>query len=733
MVTLRGPGGIGKTALALQVAHMVEAEFAGGAVMVELAAVTDPTQVLSAVARALDVALRGQPGLGVLAAHFKAHPMLLILDNFEQVQPAALDVQRLLEAAPDLRVLITSRVALQLYLEQEYPVGPLDVPTSKQTLHASPAVRLLIDRIQHHQPTYTLTPADEAAALRLCQTLEGIPLALELAAAAARTFSLPDLAARLSTSVGQLKANFLDRPERLRSLQSTVEWSYALLPQELQALFTCCAVFRGGFTLNALEAVWTGEAVLDLLPRLLEQSLLQSVPSVGSRWRMLEPLRELAAQKLTHHPQAASWQQQHAEYYVSLFEQLLVRPRLHIEDAQGHLEQANLRAALDWAIVHCDVDLAFRALTTMEFFYVGEGGGHEGLRKAQQVLALPGAQNHPRCVRALHVAWFCVMNHDPLAHEDILHKWVALSRAQGDLLETLWSLNMLCAHHYVRGDSAHWNRLSQELLEMLEASEHDATLKTETLLELQYLHAWVMNNLGFVLKERGDFLQAQRYAQEAVERFRRSGDVFGRLYVGLLVVEIEVQLGHMDEAQEHLQDILEIILKGRFQALEGLAARVLALLAESGGQPTVALRLMALAEHLALSADAPMGVPTRQTYGDLASLLERVRPNLSHAAIKEAQTQGIQITLKEAWEHWQQREVVKSERPRRLAEMLTSREREVLGLVAQGHPDRRIARLLGISPATASKHVGNLLSKLELRNRVELARWAFQQETDQTT
>ena len=733
LVTLRGPGGIGKTALALQAARMVEAEFAGGAVMVELAAMTDPAQVLPAVASTLGIPLHGQPVLGVLAAHFKTHATLLVLDNFEQVRPAALDVQRLLEDAPELRVLITSRVALQLYLEREYPVGPLDVPTSRQALHASPAVRLLIDRIQHHNAAYTLTPTDETAALRLCQTLEGIPLALELAAAAARTFSLPDLAARLSTSVGQLKANFLDRPERLRSLQSTVEWSYALLPQALQALFTCCAVFRGGFTLEALEAVWTGEVVLDLLPRLLEQSLLQSVPGVGSRWRMLEPLRELAAQKLTDDFCEQEWRRRHAEYYVGLFERLLVRPRLHIEQAQGHREEANLNAALEWAIVHSDVDLAIRALSTMGFFYVGEGGGQRGFRQAQAVLALPGAQQHLRRMKALHIAWLCVMHHDPLAHEDILKEWVVLSRTGGDLLESLWSLNMLCCHHYVRGDTDQWKVLNQELLELLDAAERDDTRPPDTVLELQYLHAWVMNNLGFGLMERGDLLEAQRYAQEAVERFGRSGDVFGRLYDLLLLAEIEVRRGHPAQAQNYLEDVLEVIIQGRFRALEGPAAGILALLAESCGQPAAAVRFMVLADQLALNADAPMGVPTRQTYGDLASLLERVQPALSRVAIKEARAEGLQLTLKEAWEGWQQREVGQADQPHLLTETLTPREREVLALVAQGHPDRKVARLLGISPTTASKHVSNLLGKLGLHNRVELARWAIQQETDRTT
>ncbi len=357
----------------------------------------------------------------------------------------------------------------------------------------------------------------------------------------------------------------------------------------------------------------------------------------------------------------------------------------------------------------------------------------EEVRKAsgglREVLALPGAQHHPRRVKALRVAFLCIMNHDPLAHEDILNEWVTLSQAQGDLLETLWSLNMLCGFHYIRGDVALWKAFSQELLERLDAAERDTTLQTETALELQHLHAWALNNLGYVtLLTNRDLLQAQRYAEEAVERFERSGDVFGRLYVLLLVAEIKVRRGLPLEALEHLEDVFAVVGQGRFQALEGMVAQVLALLAESRGQAANAVRFMVLAEHLAQSADAPMGAPLPQLYEQLAPLLNRVQPVLGRASIQEAHEEGLQLTLEEAWARCKELGRLESR-----AGVLTPREREVINLVAQGHPDRRIAKLLGISPTTASKHVANLLAKLELRNRVELTRWVIEHGTDRTT
>ncbi|UQN08302.1 AAA family ATPase [Deinococcus sp. QL22] len=177
LLTLRGPGGIGKTALALEVARTVQATFELGAVLVELAALADPADVLPAVARTLRIPLHGRTATEAIASDLQDRSILLVLDNFEQVRSAALDVKQLLDATTRLKILVTSRVALHLHDEQEYPVEPLGLPTSPRKVLSSPAVQLLLDRIRHHDPAFVLTHVDERAALQVCQSLEGIPLA----------------------------------------------------------------------------------------------------------------------------------------------------------------------------------------------------------------------------------------------------------------------------------------------------------------------------------------------------------------------------------------------------------------------------------------------------------------------------------------------------------------------------------------------------------------------------
>ncbi|MFD1731077.1 ATP-binding protein [Deinococcus malanensis] len=219
--------------------------------------------------------------------------VLLILDNFEQVLGAAGDLPELLARAESLQLLVTSRAALGLHDESEYPLEPLPLPARGKPLEDSPAVALFVHRARAVQPEFTLSDENARDVVALVKALEGVPLAIELAAARLRSFTLRDLRSRLDHPLAFLKADFRDRPERLRSLRAAVQWSYDLLSQEDREVLECCALFKGSFTPEALVVVWGGPDVLDRAEALLEQSFLQRVSGPATRWKMLQPLRSL--------------------------------------------------------------------------------------------------------------------------------------------------------------------------------------------------------------------------------------------------------------------------------------------------------------------------------------------------------------------------------------------------------------------------------------------------------
>jgi len=255
-VTLSGPGGVGKTRLALRVGESLRDEFAGDVAFVRLAAITDPALVGPTIARALDL---GEPGgrpiVDVLASALRDRRLLLVLDNFEQVVEAAPLLAELLSACPALTMLVTSRALLRISGEQDYPVLPLDVSTPADGAEKPAAVQLFIERARAVDPAFTIQPADKAAIAAICERLDGLPLAIELAAAKARLLPPDALLARLEHRLPLLTGGARDQPARLRTMRAAIAWSYDLLHPEEQTLFTRLSAFTGGFTLEAAEAV----------------------------------------------------------------------------------------------------------------------------------------------------------------------------------------------------------------------------------------------------------------------------------------------------------------------------------------------------------------------------------------------------------------------------------------------------------------------------------------------
>jgi predicted ATPase/DNA-binding CsgD family transcriptional regulator len=386
VVTLTGPGGVGKTRLALHVAARLLEQFPDGVWFVDLAPLRDPDHVAASVARALGLQpLPGRPLAATIAASLDGRSSLLVLDNFEHLIQAAPLLAEMLETSPGSAALVTSREALRLYGEQEYPVPPLSIGNGGRP---GPAVELFIARAQETIPDLGLGLTDLTAIKRICERLDGLPLAIELAAARVRVLSPAAMLDRLQDSLELLISRDRDLPARHRALAATFAWSHELLTADEQTLFRRLALFRGGFTMEAAEAVCAGigleqARIIDLVDSLAAKSLIrrEQAPE-GARFQMLETIRGFAVARLEGAPEAAEMRQRHARYFRDLAEQ--AAPELKTDRelralARLDAELNNLRAAIETNRQLGEGESELRTLGALSFYWYLRGEPKEGL------------------------------------------------------------------------------------------------------------------------------------------------------------------------------------------------------------------------------------------------------------------------------------------------------------------------------------------------------------------
>jgi len=362
LVTLTGPGGIGKTRLAIAVGERVGDRYPQGAVFVALASITRPELVLPRIATAVGASIEGaRPPLDVLVEHLGDTPTLLVLDNVEQVVGVAPDLDQLLTRCPGLEILATSRTVLRLRAEREYPVDTLAVPIFAEhppieQITALPAVQLFVDRAQAVRRDFALTEDNALAVVEICRRLDGLPLAIELAAARTRLLEPDALLARLGSRLDSLGTGPVDLPERQRTLRATVEWSFGLLDEAEQQMLATLSIFVDGWTLEAAVHVsgLGDDRTLDLLDALAGHSLmLVGTNTLGECFRMLASVQELAAERLAAGPDLADVQRRHAEYFGALVENADWPAERQAEWAERlRIEEGNLRVAIRWFFTH---------------------------------------------------------------------------------------------------------------------------------------------------------------------------------------------------------------------------------------------------------------------------------------------------------------------------------------------------------------------------------------------
>jgi len=457
---LTGPGGSGKTRLSIAAATALADEFEWGAAFVPLAALTDPELVRGAIAEA--VGAHQSPGMALwdaLKAFLREKSILLVLDNLEQVPEAVPLISELLDVALGLKVLATSRASLRLRAEQEYPVAPLPVPGTArlarlEKLARVPAVQLFVERAQAVRSAFLLTPENAAAVAELCVRLDGLPLAIELAAARCRVLTPQAMLDRLDNRLKLLVGGPRDLPERHQTMRAAISWSYDLLTPPEQTLFRRLAVFSGGWTLDACEEICDalpglGLDVLEGLDSLVGHSLLKRDEQTDGelRFRMLETIRDLARERLDASDEAEAIARLHATSYRDLAES--ASPHLKGAERKPTLERLraerdNLRQALSWAIAHGEAGLALSMVTALEWWYRSEAPA-EGQRWGEAVLALPGAAE-PTAERAAALAslggMLRVQGNQPAARR-LLEESVAIWRNVGDSLGLAYALTLL--------------------------------------------------------------------------------------------------------------------------------------------------------------------------------------------------------------------------------------------------------------------------------------------------
>jgi non-specific serine/threonine protein kinase len=770
LLTLTGSGGVGKTRVALEVARALAASYPDGAAWADLAPLTDPALVPQALVAALGLQeARGQPLLATLLAGLRERRLLVVVDNAEHlVDAVARLVEAVLRGCPAVTVLATSREPLGVESETVWRVPSLPVPAADQ---ASPdelaqvaAVALFTERTQAALPDFALSAENAAAVAEVCRRLDGIPLAIELAAARAPALGVAGLAAHLDDRFRLLTGGRRTSLRRQQTLQATIDWSHDLLTEPERILFRRLAVFAGGWAPEAAEAVCAGEGIeggeaLDLLARLVDKSLVVAEERAGAvRYRLLETVRQYAGDKLLQAGEAAAARDRHRDWFLALAERAEFR-RFRPDNvewlARLEAENDNLRAALAWSLAGpADGEAGPRLVLALGMFWVARDYVSEGLSWLERALAQRVVWAPTLRVELLRLA---VELANRLLKFDRAAAWaaegLALARAAGNRSMAAWALVDLGIVAIYRGDypaaQVHLaeaatlaqavgdHRLMDHVLFqqgrlLYFAGEYTAACRAleEALAGARragpgrlFYVAYILNWLSLALARQGEYERARALQEESLALKRQVGErqAIGNSLQSLgLIARLE---GNVAEAHDRFIAALRL----QWEAGERLALpwtlEGLAWVAAARGQAERAARLLGAAATVRAASGLTAPVADRaQSEQDVAAAREMLGEATFAAAFAAGRALPLVVAAEEALAAaLPPAPAVRAEPP---PGPLTAREREVAGLIAEGRTNRQIAEALSISRNTVERHVENILNKLGLASRAQVAAWA---------
>jgi non-specific serine/threonine protein kinase len=747
LVTLTGPGGCGKTRLALQVASDALPEFEDGAWLIELGSLADPTLVPQTVASALGVREQsGRPLTDTLADYLCSRRALLLLDNCEHlVEACAQLAAALLQACPTLTILATSREPLGVDGETVWKVPTLSLPHLPLTKGAargdappagqplSEAVQLFLARAEAASPGFALTSENAAAVEDICRRLDGLPLAIELAAARLRALTVHEVGEHLDDRFHLLTGGNRMAPERHQTLEATLDWSYALLSETERKVLQRLSVFAGGCTLLAAESVCSGDdlavaEILDALTHLVDKSLLRAreQDEGGMRYRLLETIRQYAWRRLQESPDRRAVESRHAQMCLALAKQGVMAESKFpfvVQVAAVHqleAEHDNFRAALAWSLSESgDRELGLRLSSTLAQFWQMRGYLSEG--RAWRDALLTGAEAVPAAARA--EAW-SFAGHALIYSDHIeegaacFEKSLALYEELADEAGAAWQRSWLGWVSVARGNYADAASLAGEAAKTLRqfGDNLGAAVALEGWGEAEYL--------------QGNYVLARKVFEESL-------GLAGELGNPYIAGRRQTRLGQVAHAEGKDQEALPLIEQAMAICIDAgdnsgatMALVALATIGVAQGNGIWAAKLLGAVADLREQAGSSLWYLDRLEY---ERSVEKVRSEIEAPVFEAAWADGRGMTLQQAVEHAHNRPGTAVTRRSLKEEFggLTAREREVAAWIAAGKSNRDISEAMTVGVRTVETYVTRILSKLGLDSRVQIATWAVEKGLQQ--
>ena len=724
LITLTGPGGAGKTRLALRLAGDLIDRHRDGVFLIELAPVTDARLLELTVATACGVReQRKRPILEVLLKTLATSRMLLVLDGCEHlVEPCAALVGRIQRSCPKVTVLVTSREPLGLPGEVIWRTPSLSVPeaaggTRPEMLLQSEAVRLFVERARLSRPGLELDATSSPSVAQICARLEGIPLAIELAAGLARVLTFEDILLRLHDRFRLLTGGSRTALPRHQTLRAAVDWSYGLLSAEEKDLFIQLSVFAGGFDLAAAEGVadrTSGDA-LSILTRLVDKSLVAAEPGAArqNRYRMLDTIREYALEKL-HDGDEAAVRRRHSKHFLAFTRrghtELRGRQQLDWLNRLDE-EQGNIRLALEWCLEE-DPESALKLVAAMDRYWIMRGRLEEAIGWIDRALETPAAENESRTDALLTRARLRWLQGDYAGAARDADVGAEMAQKMGPSL-SLFSAKSLCG--VLSSGTGDW---------AVAARLHDEAFQIAWQLRDPWWVASSLNNLGLIALQRGDFEVARGRLEQALEGFRQAGDQFVTALSRDSLARIYMKLKNTDAARHNWLEAVALAAQFSDAVTSATVLEGLGEVEHAEGRDERAITLIAAAKVVR----APTGAePQREWQKSTDETIAGARAKLSRNVADAAWRRGSSMTAAEAISY-----ATGSPAPAGVAidsngsGPLTAREKQVALLIAEGLTNADIASRLRIAERTADAHVEHIRNKLGLRARSQIAVWAHE-------